>query len=252
MYSTVNLTQATSVNGISVTNLTSAIILKNLDLTNNKNLTKIQINNKSYYIENNVFIKNINKFSEIAILYNDLPAINAGLPVNGAITEINNIKVTSTKELSDEIKKYKPGDSVIIKSKFDNQVKEYNIQFADDGKGKPYLGIGLYQTSTKGIKGKVFLILSAVREPGTYYENRFDGDFIEFIYDLLWWMILINISVALVNMLPLGIFDGGKVFYLTILAFTKSEDKAKLAFKLMTWLLLLLLAVMMLFWMFNF
>ena len=109
------------------------------------------------------------------------------------------------------------------------EIKEYNIALASNEEGKAYMGIGLLSSSTKGIKGKVYLIISWIRHPGTYYESRFNEDATIFFQDFLWWMILINFSVALVNMLPLGIFDGGRVFYLTILYFTKSEDKAKKA-----------------------
>ena len=57
------------------------------------------------------------------------------------------------------------------------------------------------------------------------------GDSGIFIYDLLWWLIIISISVALVNMLPVGIFDGGRFFYITVLAMTKKEKVAKKSFK---------------------
>lgn len=252
VYSTVNLSQASSINGINVNHPNPETILKNLDITNSKNLTKIEINNKSYFIDNNKFIKNINQVKEIVIVYDNLPAIASGMPINSVITGVNDVKITSTEDLANEIKKYNPGESAIIWIKTpDNQIKNFNITFADNGRGYPYLGIGLYQTSTNGIRGKVYLILNLVRTPGTYYESRFNSDFIKFIYDLLWWMILINISVALINMLPLGIFDGGRVFYLTILTFTKSEIKAKIAFKLVTWILLILLALMMVFWVWS-
>ena len=85
-----------------------------------------------------------------------------------------------------------------------------------------------------------------------HYENRIGSDLSDFIYDLLWWMIFLNISVALVNMLPLGLFDGGRVFYLTILHFTKSKDASEKAFKYVTWFLLLLLGIIMVFWAFSF
>ena len=69
-----------------------------------------------------------------------------------------------------------------------------------------------------------------------------------FFYNLLWWLILICISVALVNMLPVGIFDGGRFFYLTILALTGSDKAAKRSFAMVTYLFLLVLFVIMLFW----
>ena len=70
----------------------------------------------------------------------------------------------------------------------------------------------------------------------------------KFIYDLLWWLVLISFSVALVNMLPVGIFDGGRFFYLTIFAITKSEKAAAKTYKALTFIFLMLLLVLMIFW----
>jgi membrane-associated protease RseP (regulator of RpoE activity) len=49
-------------------------------------------------------------------------------------------------------------------------------------------------------------------------------------------------------MLPMGIFDGGRFFYLTVLAITKKEEVAKKAFKFATYFFLFVLFVVMLFW----
>ncbi len=49
---------------------------------------------------------------------------------------------------------------------------------------------------------------------------------------------MVCFSIALVNMLPVGIFDGGRFFYLTILAITKKEKIAKKAFSIITYLFL--------------
>jgi membrane-associated protease RseP (regulator of RpoE activity) len=54
--------------------------------------------------------------------------------------------------------------------------------------------------------------------------------------------------VALINMLPMGIFDGGRFFYLTILSIFKDKKKAEKAFKGVTYFFLFLLLVMMVFW----
>jgi len=61
-------------------------------------------------------------------------------------------------------------------------------------------------------------------------------------------MILINFSVALVNMLPVGIFDGGRFFYLTVLAFTKKKKIAEYAFKIASAAILAVAFILMLLW----
>ena len=92
-------------------------------------------------------------------------------------------------------------------------------------------------------------IISSFKDSSLYYKQNFDGA--EIIYNLLWWLVLISFSVALMNMLPVGIFDGGRFFYLAILAITKSKVKAKKMFSLMTYLFLFLLLVIMVFWGIN-
>ena len=69
-----------------------------------------------------------------------------------------------------------------------------------------------------------------------------------FIYNLLWWLVIINISVALINMLPMGIFDGGRFFYVTVWGITKNEKFAKRAFAFTTYFFLFILVLLMVFW----
>jgi len=61
-------------------------------------------------------------------------------------------------------------------------------------------------------------------------------------------VVIISISVALINMLPVGIFDGGRFFYLTVLGITKSENIAKRAFAFSTYLFLFILLILMVTW----
>jgi membrane-associated protease RseP (regulator of RpoE activity) len=68
---------------------------------------------------------------------------------------------------------------------------------------------------------------------------------------MLWWVVMINILVALMNMLPVSILDGGRFFYLTILGLTASAKWAKRIYNLMGWFILLLLAIMMGRWFVN-
>jgi len=89
------------------------------------------------------------------------------------------------------------------------------------------------------------------KEPNVYYNPKFDG-WSEFIYNLLYWISLINILVALINMVPAWIFDGGLFFYLTISSITKSEKSAKKVINLMNKFLLLLIIVIMIKWVISF
>jgi len=184
---------------------------------------------------------------EHVLLYHDLPAIKTG--INGPIMEINNQKITSVEELGEELDKYSPGGIIIIKTKGKEKTQEYEIVLGENPEDpeKAWLGIGFKNKESSGLMGKIFAALASFKKPNVYYESEI-GEFGWFIYYLLWWLILISISVALVNMLPMGIVDGGRFFYLTVLAITKSEKTAKKSFKWLTYFFLFLLLLIMIFW----
>ncbi len=248
-FSDINITKITEINGEPITNPSPNIILKRINLS--EDLTKIKISNKSYLINNKVFSENYENVKEIVRVYDDLPAVNTGL--EGAIISVNNNSIKSFSDLSSEINKYSPGEEIIIKTVNETRgVNEYKLKLAANSEGKPIIGILWLNPGTEGIRGKIYAILYLIREPGVYYDTVYNYDLTYFIYNLIWWMILINVSVALVNMLPVSIFDGGRFFYLTILGITKKEIIAKQLFKLVTILILLLLAIIMVFWVLAF
>ncbi len=86
------------------------------------------------------------------------------------------------------------------------------------------------------------------KESSTYYTPTWDGNFVYFIYHLLWWVMVINLLVALFNMMPLGMLDGGRFFYLAVLGIFGSEKWAKRAYTWATYLILGMFALMMFFW----
>jgi membrane-associated protease RseP (regulator of RpoE activity) len=183
-------------------------------------------------------------------LYDDAPAIDVKL--SKIITSIEGVDITSHEVLEQEMKKYSPGQEIEIKGINENGekvVKKIVLGENPFDEGQPYLGIGFFDNSRGGVIGSVVQTLSYFKDPRVYYES---SDLSLFIYNLLWWMILICASVALINMVPVGIFDGGRFFYLTILAITKKERVAKLAFSFMTYLFLLVLALLMVFWVKSF
>jgi membrane-associated protease RseP (regulator of RpoE activity) len=69
---------------------------------------------------------------------------------------------------------------------------------------------------------------------------------------------MINLFVGLFNMLPLGILDGGRFFYLGISGLASklglekegSDTFAKKSFKLISWFIALVFILMMLAWIF--
>lgn len=233
---------------------TSQITLGNetlaLNLDGGLNLTGVYFNNITYYVETEK-IANLSS-GGLIIAYEDTPALRAGLA--GVIAEFDGEKIQNNEDLKNVLAEKKPGEEVAIKTLFNNSLKEYKIKLIGrpDNKSQAYLGIATINTESSSILGKIRNKIMFFKDPNTYYKPKVEENFIIFIYNLFWWLILINLSVALSNMLPVGIFDGGRFFYLLILSITKSEKAAKTALNISTYLLLGFFALLTIFWVFSF
>ena len=242
-YAFVAISGISSINNISLMNPDYEEIIP---LIKNTTFNEIKTKDKNY-----IGVKGFSEDNEFIVLYDDAPAIKSELI--GAITTINNEKITSIENLGIELDKYSPREKINIITKVNNEKREYEIVLGENPQKEDsaWLGIGFLSRESKGILGKVSEIVSSFKEPNVYYEPKFNGWSL-FIYNLLWWIVLISISVALINMLPVGIFDGGRFFYLTILGITGSENKATKSFKFMTYFFLFLLLVLMILWAWSF
>ncbi|MFQ5531531.1 MAG: site-2 protease family protein [Candidatus Nanoarchaeia archaeon] len=248
--SIVNVSDITTINGINFDEKTYDNLLDSLS---EEDFTEVKTTSERNYLATKDIINNSQneRFFESngqIILFNDAPAIRAGL--QGAITEINGVKIINQEGLGNELNKYSPGEIITIKTVIDNEEFTYEIKLAEHplDPSRPMIGIGFINQQREGILGKTYNVLSSFREPNTYYKSSINDELGLFIYNLLWWIILISLSVALVNMLPVGIFDGGRFFYLTILGLTGSEKTAQKSFKFVTWLFLFLILLLMVFW----
>lgn len=242
-YSAVAISSIIGINEVYLPDPTYSQII---GLTKEEGYNKIRTNNKTFLITKEGLENQEKTSSEYLVLYENAPAINAEL--KGAIISVNDIKINGWEELGEQILKYSPGEKIKITTIVNKEIKDYEIILGEnpDNHDEPYLGIGYAKQKRTGILGKLVETLSSFKKQHIYYEPKFNAA--EFIYDLLWWIAMISLSVALVNMLPMGIFDGGRFFYLTILSITKSEKKAEKWFKISTNFLLLMLAVLMIFW----
>ena len=240
-YAAVGISTISSINGISLGNVTHESLS---NLIYEEGLNEITAGGEKFLLTKE-FLEKQQNGEEYVLLYEDAPAVNADL--KGAIMQINGIDIDSVEKIGNELLKYSPEDEITITTIEDHEIKEYVIVLGKHPRDEnlAYIGIGFINQKSSGSMGKIARALS-FKKPNTYYESKFGAGM--FIYNLLWWLVLVNVSLALVNMLPVGIFDGGRFFYLTILAITKSEKKAKRAFSLMTSLFLLLLFVLMAFW----
>jgi membrane-associated protease RseP (regulator of RpoE activity) len=204
---------------------------------------KIKVNGESYYALKQIDLKN-----NLVALYYDSPAIKQN--ITGAIISINGEKINSLEKLSKEMSSFSPKETITLETFDGFDKKLQNITLGESPDGDAWLGVIFLEQKPKGVFATISAWAVSYKNPHIYYEP--DWEFAKYIYDLLWWLVLISFSVALVNMLPVGIFDGGRFFYLTILAITKSEKKAEKAFKGMTKFFLFLLFVLMFFWLKSF
>jgi membrane-associated protease RseP (regulator of RpoE activity) len=216
---------------------------------NDVKLTEVIVNGERYYANiDNLEYQLQNPVQEGSVaLFEDLPAINVGL--KGIIIGVGDIEVKEASELSLALSGFEVGDNVKITTNNGGEVLEYDLVLGEDPNqiGRAIIGIGLIGGgSNERILGQITEFFSFFKEDGTHYEERFNPELVLFIYNLIWWLALINLSVALVNMWPVAIFDGGRFFMLTVWAITGSEKFAMKAFKFVTYAILASLALLML------
>jgi len=212
------------------------------------NLTEIYADGQIFYLDAKLK-EQLNKNLTNIIAYDDTPAFHAGLA--GIILEIDGEKIRNRNDLIIFLEKKSPGDIVQIKTLYNEKERFFTIKLSEHPVSqKAYIGIVSIPRQTRGIAGK-FLAFFSFKDESIYYETKGDGNLIYFIYNLLWWIMVINFLVALFNMLPLGILDGGRFFYLGILSLTKSEKFAKKSFKFISFLIIFLFLTIIFLWLFN-
>ncbi len=157
-------------------------------------------------------------------------------------------------KLEEEILKYKPGEKIKVSTIINETEKDFEIVLAENPSNKslPFIGIGISNNVKRGFIGKLSGITTSFKKSNVYYTPKKNPDLTDFIYNLLWWVFIINILVAVFNMLPAGIFDGGRFFFLTVLGITGKDNIAKKVSKFITWILLFGLFLVIAVWLFSF
>jgi len=170
---------------------------------------------------------------------NGTPA--AMLNITGAITVINGATVHNEKELSTELAKYSPNDtitvttrqmmpgaSVYFNGKYDFIVPQAGL-YANLGDDKIYT----VKLAENPVNGKAFLgITNIVQISST------DNMFIIQLINLLVWIYVFSFGIGLVNLLPLKPLDGGLLFEELVGRFT---NRTKNIVRIVSIVILLLL-----------
>ncbi len=220
---------------------------------NTSSLVKITADNRDYIVPLKNLKNQLQNNPEILALIYSLPAVDQCLTriagndteirVPGVIIqEIDGRKIKNKEDLGIILQEYKPKDK--IKITYTNEegtlTKELVLgnNLLDDKKAAIGVAYPQVTSKSKSILSIIFNIVNYLKDPIMVYKPKWNYDFTIFIFNLLWWLVLINFSVALINMWPVAIFDGGRAFMLTVWAITKSERFAKAAFKIVTYIIL--------------
>jgi len=222
--------------------------LSDAELQNIQNTTEllpIKTRNKIYYLKSELypFFEQAKKGkTKTIIVYEDTPAIRVNL--SGAIQKIDDYRINNIEDVHQILSSHKPNDTIKIQT----TEKNYSITLSQHPTNSSigYLGIGFPQLPT----ATAFLskLTSPFFSPYSYIIPKYNLEFLTFIRDLLFWLVLICFSVALINMLPIGMLDGGRFIYVVALGMTKSKKKAEFVYKIAALLVLLIFLILMFVW----
>ncbi|MBD3253326.1 hypothetical protein GF386_06335 [Candidatus Pacearchaeota archaeon] len=206
---------------------------------------KVVTKKRDFLITKELLIKQLELNQGIVGLYEDLPAIREGLI--GTIIEIDGEEIKTHEDLTEILDNKKPGEEISIKTRFKDEIQEYEFELSQhpENSSKPMIGI-----ANSRVKKNMAESFSRLFKD-LFTEYQFKSEFLVFLYYMVFWIFLINILVGFFNMLPLAILDGGRFFYLTVWGITGSEKIGRRAFK---WVGLIILAgfiLMMMSWLFG-
>lgn len=238
-FGAVGLGSITSINNKTVNNATYDKLLNSMD---EEGFNEIRANNESYLISKEFLERQSSRQTNNISAYYDSPAARA--KIKGHIKSINDEEVTSRSGLSETLSEYSAGKEVEVETTRGN----YTVKLEMSPKGKK-VWLGIISSDPRPVIHEHRATLPLLGQPGTYYKP--DSETAVFVEGLLEWLVLISLSVALINMLPMGIFDGGRFFYLTIWEITGSEKQGRKWFSFATYFFLFLLLVLMAVWAVN-
>ena len=237
-----------------------ASIMSNATITNEVlkldglNLTRIEIENQSYFVSQEMINLNSKNSTNSTLigLYQDQPAIRNAM--KGAIIQINNLSINNRSDFENVISDMKPGDNITLVTKFKQgtniTLMNYEFSLGKDytNESKPVIGTASLMLKSTTLRGFFYRMMNFFRDPAINYEPKYNEELTIFVYNLIWWIVLISLSVGLSNMLPAFVFDGGRFWYLTVLGITGHKKLAERVFKVFTFLLLAIFALLMVLW----
>jgi membrane-associated protease RseP (regulator of RpoE activity) len=122
------------------------------------------------------------------------------------ITSVNNKTIFDLNEFSAEMAGVKPNQTVILA----NSEKTFKLAAvsAPENKSRGFIGVTNFKTEYK-------------------FSNEMFGKAFLWTYNLLMFVAVLSLLIGLVNLLPLGPIDGGRIAQLFFSKVTKTKEKAK-------------------------
>jgi membrane-associated protease RseP (regulator of RpoE activity) len=259
----VNLSSIYSIEGHNVSGLSSSQIINLINGKDiqgsrdysalNSSLLMINTSQGAYFLQREDLISQLEENLSFIAPYNDLPAMRAGLV--GAIIEIDGDKIKNPSDLSAALEYSRPGQEIKVVTKMPGgETNTYNLKLGKSplNESKGVIGVSYVGKSRNIIMSTINIIMDFVENPHVNYEARFDPGLASLIRNLLWWIIVLNFLVAVSNMIPAGIFDGGRFFMLTIWGITKNKKIAEKSYKIANIVILMLVLLIVFFYLLAF
>ena len=156
----------------------------------------------------------------------DFPAFDAGLEEGDIISGINNKPIGTTDEFISELNMIKPQDKITLT--LEDRVVEVSTIANPKNETRAYVGLSFKQN--------VMLKESVTERFGNFPWVLF------YLAQLFYWLSSFNIGIGLVNLLPLGPLDGGRMVNASL---TKMKNTL-LAKKIFTFLSIIALGLLVL------
>ena len=145
----------------------------------------------------------------------DFPAKQAGITEGEIVEEVDGVPTPYLENLSRELQKRKPGDSVQLKT----DKGQYTLTLAKnpDNETSPYVGAFLSQSShiKPGIRERLWVL----------------PDVLLWMSGLLLFLFILNLGIGLFNLVPIGPLDGGRMLHAVLMAYVE-KDKAMQLFSM--------------------
>jgi len=170
----------------------------------------------------------------ITNILNEGPSDNLEIELNSKIIRIGGEEVRALEDIF-----------IIL-----NQTMPYEKIELETNKGLFYITLGEHPNLSQGYMGMQFL--PSCRPENYSGCSTTNTKILGWIYGLIAWLFVTNLLVGLINLLPLGIVDGGRMFYLAMLTLTGNEKIAKKLFGTVSIFLLVLLLFFLIPALFNY